>query len=148
MTAISSLAGANLLDSITRHTTPVSRSRRVLMLLTAILLLAAGDLFMTLQYATSIGFEEANPIARHVMSHGSLTLIILWKLASVVVCLGCLWMTRRTRLGELATWACLLIMIWLCFRWVEYNQQMDRAASYIHLLASPGDPNWVVLAEH
>ena len=112
-----------------------ARSRRVAILLVAVMIISLADLDMTLAYAASGGMIEANPLARAVMSYGSSGVLAVWKIASVALCVGILFRTRSRRSAEIATWACFLVLVWLSFRWEKYNEQMPLIASTV--LAEP-----------
>jgi hypothetical protein len=99
------------------------------LLLGAIAVMSVADLAMTLEYATSVGLFESNPIARAVMAYGSTGLLAFWKLASVGVCLWILFRTRGTRAGECGAWVCFGALAWLSFHWTGYNAQMAEIAS-------------------
>jgi hypothetical protein len=124
---------------LTRLRGTSARSRRVSVLLTAVLLISLADLDMTLAYATSGGMIEANPIARAVMSYGSSGVLAAWKLASVALCVGILFRTRARRSAEIATWVCFLMLVWLSFRWEKYNEQMPIFGSTVMVDAEAGN---------
>lgn len=125
------------------------RSRRVVLLLGAIALMSVADLIMTIEYATSVGLFEGNPIARAVMSYGSAPLLACWKLATVGVCLWILFRARRTGSGELGAWICVAALAWLSFRWTGYNTLMAEiaAAAPIVGMNMPTDHPLVTLAQ-
>jgi hypothetical protein len=105
------------------------RSRRVVLLLAAVALMSVADLALTLEYATSVGLFEGNPVARAVMSYNSASLLAAWKLSSVGVCLWILFRTRHTRSGEVGAWVCFGTLAWLTVCWTGYNSQMAEIAS-------------------
>lgn len=125
------------------------RPRRVVLLLAAIALMSVADLIMTVEYASSVGLFEGNPVARAVMSYGSTPLLACWKLASVGVCLWILFRTRRTGSGEFGAWVCVAALAWLSFRWTGYNAQMAEiaAAAPIVGMDMPTDRPLVTLAQ-
>jgi hypothetical protein len=131
---------------LARASGPVSRSRRVCILLTAIVLMSLADLDMTLAYARSVGLLEGNPLARLVMTYGSSWILALWKVASVALCIFILFSARRTRFAEIGAWICFMVMVWLTLRWVTYNEQVPFLTSYMadqhrpdHRLVTLGD---------
>ncbi len=101
------------------------RTVRVGCLLAACIAMGFADLIMTLTHATTIGFAEANPIARMLMDMGSTGPITLWKLASMAVATGLLLAARKTRTGELGAWLSVAILVWLMFRWSTYNDHIQ-----------------------
>lgn len=114
-----------------------ARSRRVGLLLGAVLIISMADLDMTLAYAASGGMIESNPLARAVMTYGSSGMLALWKVLSVVLCVWILFRARARRSAEIATWVCFLALVWLTFRWQRYNEQMPAIA---HVVMSEPDP--------
>ncbi|MDX9910631.1 MAG: DUF5658 family protein [Phycisphaerales bacterium] len=122
-----------------------SRPRRVLVLLLGVVLLSLGDLALTLTHAASVGIAEMNPLARTIMAHHSPLGIVLWKVASVSLCVLLLLRVRRSWIGELGAWIGLSIMVALTIHWARYN---DAMLSYMPDLqqVTPTDPRWVVLS--
>ncbi len=105
-----------------------ARARRVSVLLVAVMVFSLADLDMTLAYASSGGMIEANPLARAVMAYGSSKMLAVWKIASLVLCVGILFRARLRPSAEVATWVCFLALVWLSFRWEMYNEQMPHIA--------------------
>lgn len=122
-----------------------SRSRRVLLLLIAIAALSLGDLYMTLTHLTEFGMLEANPIARLVMSTGSPALLAFWKISSILVTVGLLYLTRHKAIAEIAAVFCVCVLVWLTFRWAAYSEAMATIAPHPGELANA--PRWVTLAK-
>lgn len=131
---------------LARACQPVSRSRRVCILLAGIVLMSLADLDMTLAYTRSVGLIEGNPLARLVMSYGSSWMLALWKVASVSLCVFILFCARRTRYAEIGAWICFAVMVWLSVRWVSYNEQVPLLTSYIADQYS-ADHRWVTLGD-
>lgn len=127
--------------------TPKARGIRVIALLAGIVLICTGDLYMTLMYATTVGFFESNPLARAVMEHGSAWLVVLWKFATMALGVGLLFYTRRTRLAEIAAWVCLAIMLGLCVKWGLYAKEMTVLTPQIAELAAFSDHRWVSMTQ-
>jgi Domain of unknown function (DUF5658) len=119
------------------------RRMRVILLLVACLAMSAADLAMTLTHAQTIGFAEANPLAREIMQMGSSLFITAWKLASVTISVGLLYLTRHTRSGELGAWLSLAILVWLMGRWSVYNQQVREFSCDLALSQTYSSHHWV-----
>ncbi|MEQ8769065.1 MAG: DUF5658 family protein [Phycisphaerales bacterium] len=100
-----------------------SRPRRVLMLVGLIAVLSGIDLYLTLLYASTVGMAEANPLARALLQTGSPTDIALWKFATVGMCGGLLWLTRRARTAELGAWLGVAVLVWLMIHWCRFAQE-------------------------
>ena len=96
------------------------RNRRVLLLLSLVIVLSLADLYLTLLYVTQGSFAEANPLARAVMQSQSVGLLVAWKLGSVFTTVGILYAIRRTRSAELGAWACCAVLGWLTLQWSWY----------------------------
>lgn len=111
------------------------RSRRIGILLVAVLLISLADLDMTLAYASSGGMLEANPIARAVMSYGSSKVLAAWKLLSLLLCTWILFRARGKVLTEVATWVCFGALVWLSFRWESYNEQAPMMSTTVLVTA-------------
>jgi Na+/proline symporter len=123
--------------------TPEGRGARVVILLGATGIMCLGDLAMTLMYITSIGMSESNPIARAVMEHNSPAFVVVWKLATMGLGLGILFWARRTRVAEVATWVCFLVMAALCVHWLGFTGTVSAFSTEYAALAAADDPQWV-----
>lgn len=121
------------------------RTRRVTILLGAILLLSLGDLALTLTHLTQAGMLEANPVARLVMAYNSPALLAAWTMLSVGLAVGILFYARRRALAEAAAWFCFLVLTWLTFRWAMYNQQISDLARYNAAFTSTVGVEWVAM---
>ena len=122
-----------------RLRTAPPRSRRIGILLIAVMFISLADLDMTLAYASSGGMLEANPIARAVMSYGSSAILAVWKLLSLALCVGILFRARRKTITEVATWVCFGALVWLSFRWASYNEQAPLMSSTVLVSAEMDD---------
>lgn len=125
----------------------LDRSTRVRILLAAVIAMSFVDLDMTLVYARTTGMVEHNPIAREIMSTGSVWLLILWKLVTVSIAVVLLNRVRRHASGELGAWLCMGVLCWLTVRWVDYN---DEIAVLQFVATSPAvraDPKFVMIPD-
>ncbi len=100
-----------------------SRPRRVLLLVGVIAILSGIDLYLTLLYASTVGMAEANPLARALLHTGSPSDIALWKFATVGMCCGLLWLTRRARAAELGAWLAVAVLSWLMIHWCQFARE-------------------------
>lgn len=124
-----------------------ARCERVTLLVFATMMLAAGDLYMTLTFLTTVGMVEANPIARLVMEHQSPAIIVLWKLATTALGLGILY-KLRTRVGaEVGAWVCFIALAALAFHWLGYVRATSHAGDEYHVVASVTDDRFVRMVE-
>jgi hypothetical protein len=122
--------------------TPHTRATRVTILLIATFLMGLADLALTLEFVTSSGMVEANPIARYVMAHNSTGIVILWKLATMFLGLGILFWARRSKGAELGTWLCFLVMAALSFHWLTYTGAVVMEPDYAQV-AEADDPRFI-----
>jgi len=124
------------------------RGRRVVFLLLAILVLSLADLAATIVNLTSIGMDEANPLARAiVLGFGSTWALVAYKLLTLSVCLGLLYRLRWHRQSEAAAWFGVLILCALTVHWGRYSavaHQPDVVAAQHQGVVSE---YWLTLAE-
>jgi hypothetical protein len=123
-----------------------ARTRRVLYLLSLVIVLSLLDLYLTLLFATYGSFAEANPLARAIMQSQSIGLIVAWKLGSVLTTVGILYTVRRARSAELGAWVCLAVLGWLTFQWTAYLDAPPITADALEVYGY-NDGHWVSLAE-
>lgn len=135
----------SLSDTFVRCRTPLARSRRVVALLFAVVLMSIADLEMTLGFATSGGFLEANPIAQFVMQHGSVSALAAWKLLTILFFALILYRARSRKIAEYAAWLCFFTMLWLMLRWNGYTEQVAVITPYMATAEQLADPRWVTL---
>jgi len=124
----------------------LARSRRVILLILAMVLMGLADLACTLTYMRSVGMVEMNPIARHMIDLAGARQLVLFKLFTMVLSCGLIYLLRFHRRAETVAWACTCVLLGLMVHWVRYNSEAPKMTNEIALLAS-GDANecWVVL---
>ncbi|CAN5818780.1 hypothetical protein BH11PLA1_BH11PLA1_23020 [soil metagenome] len=136
MSTISSPAALARLTTPSPTARPIPRLRlpsrefRVLILISLVLLMCLVDLLVTLNYVTSVGMAEANPLARWVMSFNCPWLLAGWKLLLMFANAVFLFIARRRLTGELGAWACFAIMLWLMARWQTYAEAAHIMPEY------------------
>lgn len=123
--------------------TPGARVFRMNLLLSATALMGLGDLDMTLQFARSVGMIELNPLARVLMAGDSPMPVVLFKLGTIVFCVGVLFMARRRRHAEIAAWCCFLVMAALTMHWNRYSSTVSELTPEVSAMAAADDPRWV-----
>jgi len=98
------------------------RPRRVVVLLVGIVVLSLADLIITLTHLTTVGMAEANPVARWVIQWtGSPVSLVLFKVATVGVCVVLLYRVRHHLQGEIAAWLALVILAGMSVMWFSYT---------------------------
>jgi len=105
------------------------RGRRVILLLVLLCLLNAFDLACTLTVHNLGAFEEANPVARHVLQYPNL--VVYFKTGMVAFATCVLFVYRRRRCVELACWGVCSVYVTLAFIWLHHLQETAAVASYL-----------------
>lgn len=122
------------------------RGTRVLMLAALIAVLSAADLYITGLYLATTGMAEENPLARLVMSSGSLGFLSVWKLMTVVPTLAVMIGYRRRLVVELMGWVASAVLVWVMLRWVQYADETHILLIALDAMQNGGDHRWVSLA--
>ncbi len=122
------------------------RSIRVGALLSLVLVLSLVDLSLTVQHLTTIGFAESNPIAAWLIRVTRSTAVLaLYKLFTVLIAVGGLFLVRRHRIAEVASWGAAIILIALCWRWQVYASTVAESMTPLAQLSAPLDHDWIRL---
>jgi len=124
------------------------RSRRVLVLLIAIVALSGADLAATIAHQP-IGMIESNPLAQYIIeTTQSTSALAAFKMATVLVCVGLLYKLRCCRQGEVAAWTAVVILIALTVWWGVASDHLTRTEAVSqHMLeqaASQTEANRIV----
>jgi hypothetical protein len=125
-----------------------ARGRRVTLLIVAMVLMSMGDLLCTLTYMRTSGMIEMNPVARAMISIGDAPQLIMFKLATIAVSCGMLYLMRRHAKAEVSAWACAGMLFALTLHWTHYNRSVSAYTNDMAVLAlSEGRdaPEWVTL---
>jgi hypothetical protein len=120
------------------------RARRVVAILLGVVSLGLIDLWHTLTYMRTVGMVELNPLARAMIDLGGERQLVLFKLFSIAVSCGVLYLIRRHRSAERCAWLSLLVMGALTIYWLTYNDHMLQVAS-LDTHALMADPRWTVI---
>lgn len=91
-------------------------------LVSATVVVALADLYMTLLYATTVGMHEANPLARAVMLYNCPWVVVAFRMLTIALFGLVLVRARHRPVAEVAAWVCMGAMTWLAFRWAAYNE--------------------------
>ena len=122
------------------------RRLRMLALLTAIVVLSAGDLVLTLGHMSTTGMYEANPLVAALarLTESSLS-IANFKALTVLIGVGLLYRLRRHASAELAAWLVAAILVALSIQWNLYTAEIGDLSLMVQLeLAGHHDAGWVV----
>jgi len=123
----------------------LAQCRRVTLLVGAIFLMGLADLLITVTYIRSVGMFEMNPIARFMLSIGSINQLIRYKLFTMVLSCGVLYLLRRHPKAEIGAWICVAMLFALTMHWVRYNASIMEYSNDLQVLAQTDDEvsHWV-----
>ncbi len=122
------------------------RTRRVLLLIVAIIMMSIGDLLLTLTYLRHLGMAESNPLARLVLDFRSPELLVIWKMATVLACTSILLWKSRSRSAEIGAWTGVCILGALMAHWVAYVKVAPPVPIVETASLFAGDDRWMTLA--
>lgn len=114
-------------------------------MLSAVIVLSFADLYFTFIFMTAAGMPEMNPVVRalaEVCDRGSA--IVIWKVATLGVCVGLLYIVRRTRTGELGALLAVMVLVWLTARWGTFIDTTDSLVPFLAEFQAT-DAEWVML---
>lgn len=111
--------------------------RRVALLIWAIVMMGLADLFCTLIYMRTVGLPEANPLARWLAAFGSTQAVVCFKLLTMGMSCGCLWLGRGSRRMEACAWTCTAILLALSIHWIGFNRDISKHTNLLSCLADP-----------
>ncbi len=122
------------------------RTRRVCLLIVAIIMMSVGDLLLTLTYLRHLGMAESNPLARLVLDFRSPALLVIWKMATVLACTSILLWKSRSWSAEIGAWTGAFILGALMMHWVVYVKTAPPAPIVETASLFAGDERWMTLA--
>lgn len=120
------------------------RQLRVLLLLAALVLFSAADLWMTLLHMRSGGMMEANAVVRLVATTGSPMVLVFWKLGCVAPFVLIMYSRRHRKAAELACLAACVLLGLVTWRWMGYSEVMMAHTGYM-LDVQRESPYWVAM---
>jgi len=120
-----------------------ARGRRVTLLVFAMALMGLADLGLTLTYMSTVGMLEANPIARAMIDVGGPRQLVMFKLFTIALSGGILYLLRRHRAAEVCAWLSCAGLLLLCVHWTSYNASLAAAGASIDLGILATDARWV-----
>lgn len=122
------------------------RSRRMMILITSIIVLSIADLVVTVTHLRTIGMIEANPIAAYlIVTYQSAWVLAGYKLLTVGVCIVALYSIRERILGEVAAWASVCILVGMAVVWHLYAAELDQPEAYEMVKYASVDEQWLFL---
>jgi len=104
-----------------------------------------ADLVITLTYKRTVGMIEANPIARLMIEIGSIEQLVRYKLFTMGLSCGVLYILRRHPRAEQGAWVCVALLFALTMHWVRYNASIMEYSNDLQVLAQTDDEvsHWV-----
>lgn len=122
------------------------RERRVVVLLLGIIALSVADLVITITHLKTIGMIEANPIAAYLIAATQSTwILILYKLSTVGISVSLLYFARNYRVGEIATWSALAILVGMSVSWHNYSAYVGDIEQVRLVQNGTYSDSWLVL---
>ena len=124
-----------------------SGERRIVLLVIAISIMGLADLALTLTYMKAVGMYELNPFARAMVAIGGEPQLIRFKLLSIAMGAGMLYLLRRHRIVEPASWGCAAVMCLLSIHWIAYNNQIENHTIWHGMQLSMSDDTFVRIVQ-
>lgn len=122
------------------------RSRRVVVLLLAVVSLSIADLILTVAHLRTTGMIEANPIAAYILHNSSsLWTLGLYKVATVAVSVLLLFRLRDRVQGEIAAWIAAAILALLCVHWHQYAAMLEDINPIKLAQAASRAESWLII---
>ncbi len=123
------------------------RARRVTVLVLATALLGLFDLAYTLTYLQSTGMVELNPLARFMIAVGGAGQLVRFKLLTIALSSGLLYLIRRRPGAERCAWISLAALVLLSLHWVNYIQNAEKIGPTILAESALIDHRWIAITE-
>ena len=124
----------------------LERPKRVLYLLSAVILMSIADLAITLVWVTEIGLAESNPLARWVIAQGSAELLAVWKMITIlpaVLVFACL---RDKPVAEFGSIVAALVLAAVTVHWYAYHADADELVLALPAFEQGVDERWIMMA--
>lgn len=118
-----------------------TRERRVALLVIAVVLMGVTDLLCTLTHMRGAGMIEANPVARWFALIGGERELVMYKLWTMALSGGLVYLLRRHWQAEAAGWLMVGVMLSLTAHWQRYNASASEVALIAEAMS--GTPGWV-----
>ncbi len=126
----------------------LTRPARVFYLVVAAWLMGLADLSITMTYLMSVGMWEGNPVARFVIGLGSPTLVVAFKLCTMLVTSWIVLAHRRRWQAEAVAWLSVVVLGALTAHWlnyIAYAEAMPDILTTVSLDPSYAAGTWVSL---
>jgi len=119
------------------------RARRVTLLVLGMTCLSLADLALTLAHMRSFGMFEVNPVARAMLAIGGVDQLVRYKLFTIAVSGGILYLLRRDRRAEICAWICCAALAGLSLHWGRYSTHVGEFAQLVSQHTPPTDARWI-----
>ena len=124
-----------------------ARARRVTILALAAATLGLLDLAFTLTYLRSIGMVELNPLARSMIALGGAGQLVRFKLFTIALSSGMLYLIRRRPGAEACAWISLGVLLILSLQWVRYTRLTEELGPTLIAQSATPDHRWVEITD-
>lgn len=124
----------------------LDRSKRVMYLLVAIVLMSVADLLITLVWVSEIGLAESNPLARWVIEQGSAGLLAAWKLVTIIPAVLVFAVLRHKPIAEGGAIVGFCVLALVTLHWHHYHKGVPDLVHALPAFESGVDERWTVLA--
>lgn len=124
-----------------------ARGRRVALVALATATLGVLDLAFTLTYVRVGGMIELNPLARGMIAIGGMGELVRFKLLTIALSSGVLYLIRHRRGAEWCAWLSLLAMLLLSLHWVRYTHLSDELGPEMIAQSAATDQRWVAITD-
>jgi len=105
------------------------------------------DLVFTLTYMQSVGMVELNPLARLMIGVGGVGELVRFKLLTIALSSGLLYLLRRRAGAEWCAWISLIALVALSLHWAQYARESEKLAPTLLAQSSSVDQRWVVITD-
>lgn len=127
----------------------LTRPARVFYLVVAAWLMGLADLSITMTYLMSIGMWEGNPVARFVIGFGSPTLVVVFKLCTMLTTSWIVLACRRRWQAEMVAWLSAAVLGVLMAHWISYIDYAETRPEVLTTISfdpsSYSEETWVSL---
>ncbi|MEL7483646.1 MAG: DUF5658 family protein [Planctomycetota bacterium] len=126
----------------------LTRPARVFYLVVAAWLMGLADLSITMTYLMSVGMWEGNPVARFIIGLGSPTIVVAFKLCTMLVTSWIVLAQRRRWQAEMVAWISVAVLGVLTAHWlnyIAYAEAKPEVVTTVSLDPSYAAGTWVSL---
>lgn len=123
-----------------------SRTFRIAVMLSFVVLAGLSDLYMTNIYINNFGLVEDNPLARILFTWGSTAALTATKIFSLSFIAVISVLCRKRREMEIGLVVCCLLSVFILVKWSDYNARVNAEFNDPHAAPFDGEPNWITVS--